>query len=85
MANSGREHEDSGQLVNELERLRAEARRVRRHCDEAVESLREGWLSLGRSGKLDKGLSERGLSGRKDKRKRATRISKASSQHLAKD
>lgn len=85
MANSGREREDSGRLVNELERLRAQARRVRRHCDEAVESLREGWQSLGQSGKLERGLSKRGLSDSKDKRKRRTKIIKASSQSLAKD
>lgn len=75
MAKSGREHEDAGQLVNELERLRAESQRVRRHCNEAVESLREGWKSLERTRKLEVGLSTRGLS--RGKRKRQTKPLKA--------
>lgn len=62
MAKSGREDEDTGRLVNELERLRAQSQRVRRQCDAAVESLREGWTSLERPAKLENGLSKRGHS-----------------------
>lgn len=79
MAKSRREHEDTGHLVNDFERLRAESQRVRRQCDEAVELLREGWNSLGRSGKLENGLSKRGISGRKDKRKHQTKLIKDNS------
>ena len=83
MAKSGREHEDTGHLVNDLERLRAASQRIRRQCDEAVASLREGWKSIGRSGELEKGLSKRGFSGRKDKRQRRTKPLKAHSRNKA--
>jgi hypothetical protein len=72
MAKSGRKPEGTGRLVNDLERLRSESQRVRRQCDEAVESLREGWTSLGRSGKLENGLLKRKLSDRRDKRRSRT-------------
>ena len=85
MANSGRKPEQVGQLVNELEQLRSESRRVRRQCDEARESLREAWKSLGRAGKLEEGLSSRGLSRGKDKRPRRTKLLKANAHHEAED
>lgn len=74
MAKSGRDHEGADRLVNELERLRAQSQRVRRQCDEAVESLREGWTSLEPFGKLENGLSKRGHSrtaGNKSKRRKS--------------
>jgi hypothetical protein len=77
MAKSGREYEEKGQFVNELERLRAESQRARRQCDEAVEALRESWKSLGQSRTLGKGLAKGGLSGRKDKSKRRSKLSKS--------
>jgi hypothetical protein len=84
MAKSGREHEDAAQLVIEIEMLRTEAERVRRQCDEAVESLREAWKSLGRSGKMTGGLAKRGLSGRKDQRERRAKQLKSNAHEEAK-
>ena len=83
MAKSGRDPEDTGHLVNELERLRTDSQRVRRQCDKAREHLREAWQWLQRDGKLDEGLSKRGLSGRKDERKRSTKSLKTRSRNEA--